>query len=152
MITIYPHTDHYVFSFIYIFMYKKTAKSNKKLKKFLLNAVLGIRTPEVFTPRLFSRQHPRPTGHTAYLIFSTPARHRTLFIGFGDPFLAKRQVYNGTRGTCIVFVGTNTLQILTKLIFVHPQSVDLHDMSGFQPGPVPIEASLHLGLLNPLLF
>lgn len=49
-------------------MYKKTAKSNKKLKKFLLNAVLGIRTPEVFTPRLFSRQHPRPTGHTAYLI------------------------------------------------------------------------------------
>ena len=65
MITIYPHTDHYVFSFIYIFMYKKTAKSNKKLKKFLLNAVLGIRTPEVFTPRLFSRQHPRPTGHTA---------------------------------------------------------------------------------------
>lgn len=49
-------------------MYKKIAKSNKKLKKFLLNAVLGIRTPEVFTPRLFSRQHPRPTGHTAYLI------------------------------------------------------------------------------------
>lgn len=42
MITIYPHTDHYVFSFIYIFMYKKTAKSNKKLKKFLLNAVLDI--------------------------------------------------------------------------------------------------------------
>ena len=27
--------------------------------------MLGIRTPKTFTSRLFSRQHPRPIGHTA---------------------------------------------------------------------------------------
>lgn len=43
------------------------------------HAMLGIRTPEIFTSRLFSRQHPRPTGHMANIAVVAKPLYRNCF-------------------------------------------------------------------------